>query len=130
MGYPLHGQDISLNISPLEAGLNWAVAMQKDSFIGKDALVNEKNQGIKRKLVGIKAVERAIPRSHMKVSNSNNTEIGKITSGTFSPTLKQGIALALLDSKVALADKVFVDVRGKLSEFEVVKPPFVTSKVR
>lgn len=130
MGYPLHGQDISLNISPLEAGLNWAVAMQKDSFIGKDALVNEKNQGIKRKLVGIKAVERAIPRSHMKVSNSNNTEIGEITSGTFSPTLKQGIALALLDSSVALADKVFVDVRGKLSEFEVVKPPFVTPKVR
>jgi len=130
MGYPLHGQDISLNISPLEAGLSWAVNLEKSNFLGKDALLKEKANGIKRKLVGIKAVERAIPRSHMKVMDQSNHELGEITSGTFSPTLREGIALALLESNVKVGDKVFVDVRGKNVEFLVTKPPFVESKVR
>lgn len=130
MGYPLHGQDISLNISPLEAGLAWAVNLEKPNFLGKDALVKEKVNGIKRKLVGIKAVERAIPRSHMRVLDVDKKDIGEITSGTFSPTLKSGIALALVDSKIEINDKVFVDVRGNSLEFVVTKPPFVESKVR
>ena len=130
MGYPLHGQDISLTISPLEAGLSWAVIMDKPKFLGKDALVREKANGVKRKLVGIKAVERAIPRSHMKVMDQSNNELGEITSGTFSPTLREGIALALLESTVKVGDNVFVDVRGKNVEFLVTKPPFVQSKVR
>ena len=130
MGYPLHGQDISLNISPLEAGLSWAVNLEKSNFLGKDALLKEKVNGIKRKLVGIKAVERAIPRSHMRVLDVDKKDIGEITSGTFSPTLKSGIALALVDSKIEINDKVFVDVRGNSLEFVVTKPPFVESKVR
>jgi aminomethyltransferase len=130
MGYPLHGQDISLNISPLEAGLSWAVNLEKPNFLGKDAIVKEKVNGIKRKLVGIKAVERAIPRSHMRVLDLDKKDIGEITSGTFSPTLKSGIALALVDSKIEINDKVFVDVRGNSLEFVVTKPPFVESKVR
>ena len=130
MGYPLHGQDISLNISPLEAGLSWAVNLEKSNFLGKDALLKEKANGIKRKLVGIKAVERAIPRSHMRVLDVDKKDIGEITSGTFSPTLKSGIALALVDSKIEINDKVFVDVRGNYLEFVVTKPPFVESKVR
>ena len=130
MGYPLHGQDISLNISPLEAGLSWAVNLEKSNFLGKDALLREKANGIKRKLVGIKAVERAIPRSHMRVLDVDKKDIGEITSGTFSPTLKSGIALALVDSKIEINDKVFVDVRGNSLEFVVTKPPFVESKVR
>ncbi len=130
MGYPLHGQDISLNISPLEAGLSWAVNLEKSNFLGKDALLKEKANGIKRRLVGIKAVERAIPRSHMRVLDVDKKDIGEITSGTFSPTLKSGIALALVDSKIEINDKVFVDVRGNSLEFVVTKPPFVESKVR
>ena len=130
MGYPLHGQDISLNISPLEAGLSWAINLEKSHFLGKDALLKEKANGIKRKLVGIKAVERAIPRSHMRVLDVDKKDIGEITSGTFSPTLKSGIALALVDSKIEINDKVFVDVRGNSLEFVVTKPPFVESKVR
>ncbi len=130
MGYPLHGQDISLNISPLEAGLSWAVNLEKSNFLGKDALLKEKANGIKRKLVGIKAVERAIPRSHMRVLDVDKKDIGEITSGTFSPTLKSGIALALVDSKIEINDKVFVDVRGNSLEFVVTKPPFGESKVR
>ena len=130
MGYPLHGQDISLNISPLEAGLSWAINLEKSHFLGKDALLKEKTNGIKRRLVGIKAVERAIPRSHMRVLDVDKKDIGEITSGTFSPTLKSGIALALVDSKIEINDKVFVDVRGNSLEFVVTKPPFVESKVR
>ena len=130
MGYPLHGQDISLNISPLEAGLSWAVSLEKSNFLGKDALLKQKANGIKRRLVGIKAVERAIPRSHMRVLDVDKKDIGEITSGTFSPTLKSGIALALVDSKIEINDKVFVDVRGNSLEFVVTKPPFVESKVR
>ena len=130
MGYPLHGQDISLNISPLEAGLSWAINLDKSQFLGKDALLKEKANGIKRRLVGIKAVERAIPRSHMRVLDVDKKDIGEITSGTFSPTLKSGIALALVDSKIEINDKVFVDVRGNSLEFVVTKPPFVESKVR
>lgn len=130
MGYPLHGQDISLNISPLEAGLSWAINLEKSHFLGKDALLKEKANGIKRRLVGIKAVERAIPRSHMRVLDVDKKDIGEITSGTFSPTLKSGIALALVDSKIEINDKVFVDVRGNSLEFVVTKPPFVESKVR
>jgi len=130
MGYPLHGQDISLNISPLEAGLSWAVNLEKSNFLGKDALLKQKANGIKRRLVGIKAVERAIPRSHMRVLDVDKKDIGEITSGTFSPTLKSGIALALVDSKIEINDKVFVDVRGNSLEFVVTKPPFVESKVR
>ncbi len=130
MGYPLHGQDISLNISPLEAGLSWAVNLEKSNFLGKDALLKEKANGIKRKLVGIKALDRAIPRSHMRVLDVDKKDIGEITSGTFSPTLKSGIALALVDSKIDINDKVFVDVRGNSLEFVVTKPPFVESKVR
>lgn len=130
MGYPLHGQDISLNISPLEAGLSWAVNLEKPNFLGKDALLKEKANGIKRRLVGIKAVERAIPRSHMRVLDVDKKDIGEITSGTFSPTLKSGIALALVDSKIEINDKVYVDVRGNSLEFVVTKPPFVESKVR
>ena len=114
MGYPLHGQDISLKISPLEAGLNWAVILDKPKFLGKDALVKEKANGLKRKLVGIKAVERAIPRSHMKVMDQSNHELGEITSGTFSPTLREGIALALLESNVKVGDKVFVEKGGEI----------------
>ena len=130
MGYPLHGQDISLNISPLEAGLSWAINLEKSNFLGKDALLKEKTNGIKRRLVGIKALERAIPRSHMRVLDVDKKVIGEITSGTFSPTLKSGIALALVDSKIEINDKVFVDVRGNSLEFVVTKPPFVESKVR
>ena len=130
MGYPLHGQDISLNISPLEAGLSWAINLEKSHFLGKAALLKEKANGIKRKLVGIKAVQRAIPRSHMRVLDVDKKDIGEITSGTFSPTLKSGIALALVDSKIEINDKVFVDVRGNSLEFVVTKPPFVESKVR
>lgn len=132
MGYPLHGQDITKNISPNEAGLMWAVGLNKKSFLGKLAVESEKIRGPKRKSFGMLAIDRAIPRSKMKVflDKEFHEEIGIITSGTFSPTLKQGIALALLDSSIKTVQSVYVDVRGRAMEFKLVKPPFVNSHVR
>lgn len=130
MGYPLHGQDISVSISPVEAGLSWAVGWDKPAFAGKDALMRQRQAGPTRRLRAIKAQQRAIPRSHMAVLDADGQVIGEVTSGTFSPSLKEGIALALIDSRVGIDDDVLVDVRGKSVRFSVVKAPFVSSHVR
>jgi len=130
MGYPLHGQDISPSISPVEAGLSWAIGWDKSEFVGREALVAQREAGPTRRLRAIKAKQRAIPRSHMDVVDATGVSIGEVTSGTFSPTLKEGIAMALLDASVGVGDEVFVDVRGKTVPFETVKAPFVASNVR
>jgi aminomethyltransferase len=130
MGYPLHGQDISPEITPVQARLGWAVGWKKEAFWGHQALRAEKEAGPTRVLRGLRAAGRGIPRPHMSVSNGEGTSVGEITSGTFSPTLKKGVALALLDKTVAEGDQVTVDVRGRQEPFEVVKPPFVTVHVR
>ncbi len=131
MGYPLHGQDLSLEISPVQARSGWAVGWKKDRFWGRDALVAEKEAGPARLLWGIEALDRAIPRAHMPVLLGEET-VGEVTSGTFSPTLKKGIGLALIStaSGVAAGDEVLVDVRGRRSAVRVVSPPFVESHVR
>jgi len=137
MGYPLHGQDISPTISPVQAMLGWAVGWEKPEFVGRGAVVKERAEGPRRRLRGLIALERGIPRPHMDVRRQSITDndldgdlVGEITSGTFSPTLKQGVALALLDTSVAVDDEVVVDVRGRASLFRVVKPPFVTPSTR
>lgn len=133
MGYPLHGQDISLEISPVQARSGWAVGWKKETFWGDQALRAEKETGPTRVLRGLLAVGRGIPRPHMTVNSAADpagTTLGEVTSGTFSPTLKKGIALALLDTGVKEGDQVTVDIRGRHEAFEVVKPPFVTPSVR
>jgi len=130
MGYPLHGQDISLEITPVQARSGWAVGWKKESFWGHEALRAEKEAGPTRILRGLRAVGRGIPRPHMTVLDVAGTTLGEVTSGTFSPTLKKGIALALLDASVKDGDQVAVDIRGRQEVFDVVKPPFVTVHVR
>ena len=130
MGYPLHGHELSLNISPVEASASWAVGWKKDKFLGSDVLVSQKNGSADRKSVAIKSLDRGIPRAGMSVKNTKGEIIGEITSGTFSPTLKHGIALALVSKDIAVGDQLIVDVRGRESQSEVVKLPFVTSHVR
>ncbi len=129
MGYPLHGQDLSLDITPVQAGAGWAVAWDKTAFWGRDVLVAEREAGPRRRLRGLEALDRGIPRAHMTVT-AGGAAVGEVTSGTFSPTLKKGIGLALLDAAVGLEDEVEVDLRGRTSRFRVVKPPFVPSNVR
>lgn len=130
MGYPLHGHELSLEISPVEASASWAVGWNKDSFIGSDVLKAQKNEGALRKSVAIKSLDRGIPRAGMSVKNTDGQAIGEVTSGTFSPSLKVGIGLALLSTSVKVGDQVIIDVRGRDSQCEVVKLPFVTSHVR
>ncbi len=132
MGYPLHGQDLSLSISPVQARAGWAVGWKKPAFWGRDALLAEKAAGPARTLWGIEALDRGIPRPHMSVLASSGESIGEITSGTFSPTRKLGLGLALIATAAGVAegDEVGVDVRGRPTPMRVVKPPFVESHVR
>jgi aminomethyltransferase len=131
MGYPLHGQDLSLEITPVQARAGWAVGWQKPAFWGRDALLAEKAGGPRRVLWGLESLDRGIPRPHMAVLNGDDT-VGEITSGTFSPTRRIGIGLALLDTAAGLGEgsEVEVDVRGRRSRMKVVKPPFVTPGVK
>jgi aminomethyltransferase len=131
MGYALHGQELSPDISPVQARLGWAVGWDKPAFWGRSALIAEREAGPRRLLWGLEAPERAVPRPHMAVRR-DGLDVGVVTSGTFSPTKRVGIALALLDTAARLSpgDGVDVDVRGRPVRMTVVKPPFVTPSVR
>jgi aminomethyltransferase len=130
MGYPLHGQDISPAITPVQARLGWAVGWKKQSFFGADALRAEKEAGPRRLLRGLRAAGRGIPRPGMVVRLPDGREVGTVTSGTFSPTLKIGIALALIEAGLQDDDIVTVDIRSRQEPFVITKPPFVTPGVR
>ncbi|MGV0157010.1 glycine cleavage system aminomethyltransferase GcvT [Rhodococcus sp. GB-02] len=131
MGYPLHGHELSLEISPLEARCGWAIGWKKPTFWGKETLTDEKAAGPARKLWGIKALDRGVLRAGLGVLRDGEA-IGETTSGTFSPSLKVGIALALLDSgaNIAAGDEIEVDVRGRALRCVVVSPPFVETNTK
>ncbi|CAB4800599.1 unannotated protein [freshwater metagenome] len=130
MGYPLHGHELSLEITPVQASASWAIGWDKESFIASDVLRAEKVNKPARRSFALKSLDRGIPRAHMQVRSSDGQVLGEVTSGTFSPTLKVGIALALLNSSVKIGDQLIIDVRGRDSLVEVVKLPFVSSHVR
>jgi aminomethyltransferase len=130
MGYPLHGQDITREVTPNEARLGWAVGWKKDAFWGRSVLLAERETGPKRVLRGLVANGRGIPRPGMRVLLVADVPLGVVTSGTFSPTLRKGIGMALLASQVTDGAEVSVDVRGRREVFTVTKPPFVTPGVR
>jgi aminomethyltransferase len=119
-GMNLYGQDMDENVSPLEAGLTWTLSMQGErDFIGKAALLAQQPS---RQFTGLLLLERGVLRAHQVVHTTHGS--GEITSGTFSPTLQQGIALARLPNAVTVGDQVEVDIRGKRHAAKVVKPPF------
>ena len=125
MGYPLHGNDLSVDTNPYEARLGWAVKLDRDvAFTGKPALRRVKEQGPSRRLWGIRADGRRIPRAGMQV-RVDGTEVGTVTSGSFSPTLGIGIGMAYLADGLGPDDEVTVDLRGRDVTFAVVRPPFV-----
>ena len=131
MGYPLHGQDLSSSITPVQARAGWAVGWQKPAFWGREALLAEKQAGPRRTLWGLEALDRGIPRPHMAVLRGDDA-VGEVTSGTYSPTRRLGIGLALLSTSAQLGvdSEIEVDIRGRRSRMRVVKPPFVTPSVR
>jgi aminomethyltransferase len=128
MGYPLHGNDISEERTALEAALGWAVAFDKGGFVGRDALLRQKEVGIPSRLWGLRMTGKLIPRPHYSVY-AGDERIGETTSGTFSPTLRCGIAMAYLlpRDRFAAGDEVEIDVRGRRGTAEVIRPPFVKS---
>jgi aminomethyltransferase len=130
MGYPLHGHELSLEITPVQARVGWAVGWKKPAFWGRGVLLAERERGAARLAWGLLALERGIPRAEQPVLGADGAPVGRTTSGTFSPTLKQGIALALLDRSVQEGDEVSVDVRGRSVRCRVVKPPFVEVATR
>jgi aminomethyltransferase len=122
---PLYGQELSSDISPLEAGIGFAVKLGKESdFIGKNALISQKENGLKRKLVGIEMIDRGIPRHGYKVF-SNQNEIGEVTSGTQSPTFKTNIGLSLVNIEFSeIGRELDIEIRGKYVKAKVVPTPF------
>jgi aminomethyltransferase len=130
MGYPLHGQDITIEVTPNQGALGWAVGWKKDAFWGRDVLVKEKEEGPQRRLRGLVALERGIPRPGMIVSQVSDVPLCEITSGTFSPTLKKGIGMALVPTFVDPEAELGVQIRSRREIFASTKPPFVDTSVR
>ena len=123
--YALYGHELSESITPLEAGLGWITKLAKPSFIGLPVLKEMKEQGVPRRLVAIRMIDKGIPREEYPVY-ANGVEVGVVTSGTMSPLLKVGIALALVDSSsAAVGTGVEIGIRQRRMAAEIVKPPFV-----
>jgi aminomethyltransferase len=130
MGYPLHGHELTLATTPLQARCGWAVGWGKPAFWGREALLAERARGAEQTLRGLLALGRGVPRAGMQVLSAQGERLGATTSGTFSPTLGTGVALALLRSGVADGEEVDVDVRGRALRCRVVRPPFVDARPR
>jgi len=123
-GMCLYGNDIDENINPFEANLSWLVSFDKENYIGREALLRVKERGVERVRKGFLMEDRAIPRSNCKILK-NEEEIGFVTSGTFSPLLKKGIALGYIKTSWAKDDEmVHINIRGNLSLAKVKTPPF------
>ncbi|MFM7664557.1 MAG: glycine cleavage system aminomethyltransferase GcvT [Bacteroidota bacterium] len=124
MGFCLYGNDIDDTTSSLEAGLGWITKFTKD-FVDADTLKAQKEQGITRKLVAFEMVERGIPRHDYRILDANGTEIGKVTSGTMSPSMKISIGLGYVTKEhSALDSPIYIEIREKGVEAKVVKLPF------
>jgi aminomethyltransferase len=130
MGYPLHGHELTLSITPVQASAQWAVGWKKERFTGSSVLRNEREGGATRVLRGLAAMDRGIPRAGMAIKSADGRVIGEVTSGTFSPTLKHGIALALLAPELTIGDSVLIDIRGRECQAKIIALPMVESHVR
>jgi aminomethyltransferase len=123
-GLCLYGNDINEETTPLEAGLGFVVKLKKDSFIGKEALAKQKAEGVKRKRVGLVMLEKSIPRQGNEIYTDDNQKTGVVTSGTFSPIIKKGIAVAYISMENAVEGKtVAIQIRDKLAKAQIAKFP-------
>jgi aminomethyltransferase len=127
-GLCLYGNDIDENTSPLEAGLGFVVKLQKEEFIGKDTLLKQKSEGAERKRIGLKMVEKGIPRQGFDIFDQQHKKIGVVTSGTFSPLLRQGVGMGYVDVanaqegstvNIRIRDKL---VKGRIAAFPLYDP--------
>ncbi|HXH13373.1 MAG TPA: glycine cleavage system aminomethyltransferase GcvT [Alphaproteobacteria bacterium] len=130
MGYALYGNDITAETSPLQAGLSWVVRMNKGEFIGREALLKERAEGIKRRLIGFQVLDRGVARSHYRIL-ADGQGIGEVTSGTMSPSLNKAIGLGYVRTEYAKTGTTLqVEIRGKPAQVQVTSTPFYPSQVR
>lgn len=127
---PLYGHELNENITPLEAGLGFFVKLNKENFIGKEALARQKSEGLKRRIVGFEMIDRGIPRNNYEVYKEGE-KIGYVTTGSFSPTLKKNIGLALINSAYSKeGTEIEILIRNKNSKAKVIKKPFYSKKYK
>jgi aminomethyltransferase len=126
MGYALYGNDITSETNPLEAGMGWLTKLDKDNFIGKKALLKQKESGLKRKLMGFVVSEpRSVPRSGYEIFDEMENKIGFVTSGTQSISLNKGIGMGYISAeKAGMDEKVYIQIRKKKAEAVLTRPPF------
>lgn len=125
MGFCLYGNDIDDTTSPLEAGLGWITKLNKEDFIDKDFLTKQKEEGTSRKLVAFEMIDRGIPRHDYPIQNASGEVIGRVTSGTMSPSMQKAIGLGYVtktDSEIET--EVFIEIRKKAVKAKIVKLPF------
>ncbi|MFN0274392.1 MAG: glycine cleavage system aminomethyltransferase GcvT [Chitinophagales bacterium] len=128
MGFCLYGNDIDDTTSPLEAGLGWITKLKaaNNDFVGKEKIIAGKEAGLKRKLVGFEMIDKGIPRHDYPIVDAQNNVIGKVTSGTQSPSLNKAIGLGYVSAEHSAADsEIFIDIRNKPVKAKVVKIPFL-----
>jgi len=124
MGFCLYGNDIDDTTSPIEAGLGWITKFNKD-FIDKEIFLEQKEKGVAKKLVGFEMIDRGIPRHDYPIVDAEGNTIGKVTSGTQSPSLKKAIGLGYVAASHAKAgSEIFISIRDKAIKAVVVRPPF------
>jgi aminomethyltransferase len=125
MGYCLYGNDIDETTSPLEAGLGWITKFNK-TFVNSENLKKQKEEGVKRKLVGFQMLDKGIPRHGYTIRDASGTSIGKVTSGSLSPVLNTGIGMGYVPVAFAQPDtNLFIDARGRLLKARVCQLPFI-----
>ncbi|PLX99756.1 MAG: glycine cleavage system protein T [Desulfuromonas sp.] len=125
MGYALYGHELSDTITPLEASLGWITKLDADNFVGREALLRQKEEGVPRRLVGFTMDAPGIPRAEYPVY-VDDREVGVVTSGTQSPSLRQGVGLALLESRVAeIGRSIEIGIRARKVAATICKPPFL-----
>lgn len=129
MGYALYGHEINDQVTPVESGLMWITKLDKDNFIGREAMIRHRQQGPGKGLIGLRLTGRGIPREHYPVT-CDGKPVGEITSGMYSPLAGCGVGLAYVETGMADVDNLAVDIRGKHIAAKRVKPPFVRSNVR
>jgi aminomethyltransferase len=130
MGYCLYGNDIDDTTSPIEAGLGWITKfVDGKNFTNRAALEKQKAEGVTRKLVGFKMIDRGIPRQHYALLNAEGEQIGEVTSGTMSPVLREGIGMGYVKPDYSkIGTEIYLDNRGRKLKIQVVKPPFRNMK--
>ena len=130
MAYALYGNDITTETTPLQAGLSWIVKLNKGDFIGRAALLNERAEGIKRKLVGFEVIDRGVARSHYRILVEGRV-VGEVTSGTMSPSLNKAVGLGYVRTAYArVGAELQIDIRGRPVQARVSPTPFYPSQVR